>query len=198
MVQYRETHLAHPPEVLLVKAAPASTSRSSPWGATHPVLWFAQRYPFVFWSGLFSSIMLLTALATTFLLMTPAKPEVERIRVAPAPVAALPTPQPANEFAALWALGGITASCAVVSLLLTTSLGVAQQRRRLIKHSKPAPNSEPRHKAPLDFLRTAPIPATPAVAETLPLAANLTPIAPPLPPDAAKKSASKTVVTPAK
>ena len=170
MVQYRDTHLTLP------LAAPVrSPARTPPWQGTHPVLWFAQRYPLVFWSSLFSSLMLLTALATV-LLLTPLRPEAARSRAVPTVPPAIVAPNSAT-FSALWALGAITASCALVSLLLTTSLRVAKQRRRLIKHSIPAPSAEPRHRySQAESSTTTPLPPQGAVATAFALGANLTPL----------------------
>jgi hypothetical protein len=170
MVQYRDTGLPLP-----IEASTQPLSRTPPWQGTHPVLRFAQRYPWVFWSGLFFSMMLLIALAGV-LLVTPLKSEAVRSKVTPIVAAPIAPPKPA-EFSALWALGAITASCAVVSLLLTTSLSVANQRRRLIKHSKPAPNSEPRRRTQLELPEAANPPTPSAVATMLSFAAHLNPIA---------------------
>ncbi len=186
MVQYRDTPLNLP-----LEAPTPPLSRTSPWQGTHPLLWFAQRYPLVFWSSLFSSMMLLTALATT-LLVNPLRADQERSRVTPivSPVV-MHQSSPASP---LWALGAITASCAVVSLLLTTSLGGATQRRRLIKHSIPAPHAEPRHRVQLDLAPPAPNPATATAARSN--AANLDPIATPFSPEGAPKNAVLPAVEP--
>lgn len=189
MGQYRNAHLTLP-HLVEAPAQPLSGSRTGsrtpPWQGTHPVLWFAQRYPLVFWSSLFSTMMLLTALATA-LLVTPLRPQGERPKVAP--IVLPPVVQKAPEPSPLWALGAITGSCAIVSLLLTTSLSVANQRRRLIKYSIPAPHAEPRHRAQSEVSDAAPLPSAAAVTTVLSLAANLAPIALPLAPEGtAKKS----------
>ena len=156
MAQYRDRKSTLPPAAL------------PPWQGIHPVLWFAQRYPLVFWSGLFSGMMLLTALATALLVTAPPS-EAER---SPAPIVSPVERRSTPEFPAIWALGAITASCAIVSLLLTTSLSVGNQKRRLIKHPQPTP--DPRQRAPLELTPPdSPPQETAASLSTV----NLTPIA---------------------
>jgi hypothetical protein len=145
MTQFQDPSVSPPSQASQQSIPPASPD---PLPNPRPLLWFVQRYPLIFWSVLFSSLMFLTALATVLLVNQPKfTAEKPQPAVSASPLEPV-TPLATRQLPSHWTLGAITLSCATVSFFITMSLGGSTKPpRRLIKQSKTAPHSEPRQQS---------------------------------------------------